>query len=98
MSDKPIENENLVNRLNLDKFKKLSPTGYEFSKKPLTQLAKARLGGYWLQTVNYNEKKEEMKEVKSWSTFDIEWLNKYQEGQMRCFYYLKNNGFLKIKK
>lgn len=93
-------NEDLVTRDTIGKFNHLAPEGYTFAKKKMTEKATARLRGYWLQTVSYNEKKQEMAadtERKDYG-FNIEWLVRYQNGQHNCFAYLRDNGFLKIDK
>jgi hypothetical protein len=96
------EIEDTITRETLSEFDKLPPSGFDFSAKKLTQKAKGRLGGYWLNCVNLNEKIEEMDKDREAglkiTQFDWKWRGIYDNSKTKCFLYLRHNGFLKIKK
>lgn len=89
-----------ITHSNVSKYNNQPPSGYAFSAKRMTDKARGRLGGYWINTANYNEKLQEMdsdrKEGKEITSFDWEWLSRYSNSQAICFNYLRHNGFLKI--
>jgi hypothetical protein len=95
-------------RDNLENINHLPPMGREFTAKKLSNKARAILRGYWLNMVNVEEKKAEMREDEvggyyemnsERKSFDRDWLMKYQGSCWRAEAYLDENKFLKkIKK
>ena len=94
--------EETVTRETLYDINHLAPSGFDFSAKKLTEKAKKKLKGYWLCTVNLNEKCQEMVDDREAgheiTSFDWKWKGNYQASVNNCFTYLRNNKFIKIKK
>jgi len=94
--------EDKVTRDNLYEVNHLAPSGFQFSAKKLTEKANKKLKGYWLCTVNYNEKVQEIADDRKKgfeiTSFDYKWQGNYANSQTTCLLYLKHNGFLKKQK
>ena len=92
------ENKNITHS-NVSEHRKNPPAGYDFSKKKMTQMANKRLHGYWTMTANYNEVVIENNQAAiEGKSINTKYQLDYLQGQSVCFNYLRQNGFLKLKK